>query len=136
MKEIVIGLIAGIVGGLGMGGGTVLILLLSIISNVEQHIAQATNVIFFVPMSIAAIFTFIKNKNIKFKLAIPISLLGIVGASIGAIIAINLDMQVLRKVFGAFLILIVIYQSYYLYKRYRKPKNRNTSTKQYKGGKI
>ena len=45
MKEIVIGLIAGIVGGLGMGGGTVLILLLSIISNVEQHIAQGANVI-------------------------------------------------------------------------------------------
>ena len=136
MKEIIIGLIAGIIGGLGMGGGTVLILLLSTISNVEQHIAQATNVIFFVPMAIAAIFTFIKNKNIRFKLAIPISLLGIVGASIGAIIAINLDMQVLRKVFGAFLILIAIYQSYSLYKRYRKPKNRNTSTKQYKGGKI
>jgi len=63
MKEIVIGIIAGIVGGMGMGGGTVLILLLSLISNIEQHVAQATNVIFFVPTAISAIVIFIKNKN-------------------------------------------------------------------------
>ena len=74
MKEIIIGLISGIVGGLGMGGGTVLILLLSMFANIEQHIAQGTNVIFFVPTAIAAIFVFIKNKNIKFKVGIPVCL--------------------------------------------------------------
>lgn len=62
MKEIVIGLISGIISGLGMGGGTILILLLSMFADVEQHIAQGTNVIFFVPTAIAAIFIFIKIK--------------------------------------------------------------------------
>ena len=61
MKEIIIGLISGIVGGLGMGGGTILILLLTLISNVEQHIAQGINVIFFVPTAIAAIIMMVKN---------------------------------------------------------------------------
>ena len=64
MTEIIIGFVSGIIGGLGMGGGTVLILLLSLFSNVEQHIAQGSNVIFFVPMSIAAIIVFIKNKEL------------------------------------------------------------------------
>ena len=38
--EYVIGIIAGVVGGLGMGGGTILILLLTIFMSVEQNVAQ------------------------------------------------------------------------------------------------
>ena len=129
MQEVIIGLISGIVGGLGMGGGTILILLLTIFSNVEQHIAQGTNVVFFIPTAIAAIIIFIKNKNIRFKIGVPICLWGLIGAYIGATIASNLEVRVLRKCFGFFLILIAIYQTYSLYKRYRKEKNRNTSIK-------
>ena len=129
MKEIIIGLASGIIGGLGMGGGTVLILLLSMISNIEQHIAQGTNVIFFVPTSIAAIFVFIKNKNIRFKVGIPICLWGLLGAFIGASISSKMEVGILRKFFGAFLIIIAIYQTYSLYKRYRNEKNRNNSIK-------
>ena len=129
MKEIIIGLISGIVGGLGMGGGTVLILLLSMFANIEQHIAQGTNVIFFVPTAIAAIFVFIKNKNIKFKVGIPVCLWGLLGAFIGASISSNMEVGILRKCFGIFLIIIAIYQTYSLYKRYRNEKSRNNSIK-------
>ncbi len=41
MLEILIGLISGIVTGIGMGGGTILILLLSVIWDYDQHIAQS-----------------------------------------------------------------------------------------------
>ena len=75
MKEVIIGVVAGIVGGLGMGGGTVLILLLSMFNNIEQHIAQGTNVVFFIPTAIAAIAIFIKNRNIKFKIAYKIKII-------------------------------------------------------------
>lgn len=129
MKEIIIGLISGIVGGLGMGGGTILILLLTLISNVEQHIAQGINVIFFVPTAIAAIIMMVKNKNIKFKIGVPIFLWGLLGAFIGATISSNLEVGILRKCFGVFLIIIAIYQTYSFYKRYRNEKKRNTSIK-------
>ena len=49
MWEIVTGLISGTVSGTGMGGGTILILVLSIFLGVEQHTAQATNLVFFIP---------------------------------------------------------------------------------------
>ena len=127
--EFLIGLIAGIIGGLGMGGGTVLILLLTIFMNIEQTIAQGSNIIFFIPTAIASIFIFIKNKYINFKLAIPICLWGLVGAFIGARISTKLQINVLRKCFGVFLIIIAIYQSYSLFNRYRKEKNRNNTTK-------
>lgn len=127
--EFLIGLIAGIIGGLGMGGGTVLILLLTIFMNIEQTIAQGSNIIFFIPTAIASIFIFIKNKYINFKVAVPICLWGLVGAFIGARISTKLQINVLRKCFGVFLIIIAIYQSYSLYNTYRKKKNRNNTTK-------
>ena len=64
MIEILIGMISGIVSGTGMGGGTILIFLLTFMMGIEQHVAQATNLIFFIPTSIVAIIINIKNKNI------------------------------------------------------------------------
>lgn len=129
MKEIFIGFIAGIISGLGMGGGTILILLLTLFAGIEQHIAQATNVIFFIPTAIAAIFIFIKNKKINFKIGLPICLFGIIGAGIGAILSSKMEVNILRKFFGSFLIVIAIYQTYSLYKEYIKEKNRNNTIK-------
>ena len=63
MFEILVGFISGIVSGTGMGGGTILILVLSVFLGIEQHIAQATNLIFFIPTSISAIMVNAKNKN-------------------------------------------------------------------------
>ncbi len=127
--EYIIGIIAGIIGGLGMGGGTILILLLTIFLNIEQNIAQGSNVIFFIPTAIAATLIFIKNKKINFKLAIPICIWGLVGAFIGASIASNIKVNILRDWFGIFLIIIAIGQSYSLYYKYRKEKNRNNIKK-------
>lgn len=129
MKEIFIGLISGIVSGLGMGGGTILILLLTLFLGIEQHISQATNVIFFIPTAISAIIIFIKNKNINFKIGVPICIFGIIGAIIGAIISTKMNVNTLRKYFGIFLILIAMHEIYYLYKMYRKEKNRNNTIK-------
>ena len=129
MVYIIIGIIAGIVGGLGMGGGTILILLLTMILGVTQNIAQGSNTVFFIPTAISAIFIFIKNKKIKFKLAIPICIWGLIGTFIGTNIAMRIKLGSLKKYFGIFLIIIAINQIYYLYIRYRKEKNRNNITK-------
>ena len=125
MIEVLVGLISGIIGGLGMGGGTVLILLLSLFFNVEQHIAQSTNIIFFIPTAIASILVNIKNKNIDLKNIMPVCLWGIVGSLIGANLSIKIDVYELKKLFGGFLILIAFYQMY----GYIKDKKRHNSNK-------
>ena len=122
MIEIIIGLVAGTISGIGMGGGTVLIFLLTTISGLEQHIAQAINLVFFVPTSISAIIVNIKNKNIDFKLATIISICGIIGAIIGAKISINTDVETLKKYFGYFLAVIAIHEIYTLIQEYIKKK--------------
>lgn len=125
MFEILIGFISGIVSGTGMGGGTILILCLSIFMGVEQHIAQATNLVFFVPTSIAAIIVNIKQKLIDFKIAIPIMISGIIGAIAGAQISSKTDVGHLRKYFGIFLAIIAICEIYSLTKQYIFDKKRH-----------
>jgi len=120
MTELLSGIIAGIFTGTGMGGGTVLILLLSVFANLNQHSSQAINLIFFVFTTISAIIINIKGKFIDFKLGFQILIYGIVGAFIGSKIAINIDSQNLRKYFGFFLAIIAIYEIYSLIKEYIK----------------
>ena len=123
MLQILIGGLSGIFSGIGMGGGTILILLLTTISGIEQHIAQATNLIYFIPTAISAIIANYKNKIIDFKLAITISVFGAIGAIIGAIISVNTDVKVLKKIFGIFLIIITINEIYTLIKEYKYQKS-------------
>lgn len=118
MLEFFTGIISGTVSGTGMGGGTILILILSVFMGVDQHIAQATNLVFFIPTSITAIITTIKEKLINWKIGVPVAISGIVGAIFGAKISVNMDVNHLKKYFGIFLILITIYEIYSLVRQY------------------
>jgi hypothetical protein len=106
----IIGLLAGIVGGMGIGGGTILIPALVIFIKPEQHVAQGVNLLFFVPTAIAALIIHIRNKRIDFKSAIPIMVFGLLGAYVGSRLAISLSGIALRKSFGVFLLIIGVYE--------------------------
>ena len=125
MKEILIGLISGTVAALGMGGGTVLILLFSIFSDYDQHLIQGTNLIFFIPTSIVAIYMNIKNKTIDFKISKLIIFAGILGAIIGSFLSFKFDSKILRKYFGVFLLFIAALEIYSLIKQYKQDKKEN-----------
>lgn len=124
MWEFITGVISGTVSGTGMGGGTILILVLSIFLGIEQHTAQATNLVFFVPTSIAAIIVSIKDKLIEWKIGVTIAISGIVGAIIGANISAKMEVRNLKRYFGIFLAVIAIYEIYSLIKEYKKTKNK------------
>ena len=110
LAYIIVGLAGGIIGGMGMGGGTLLIPLLTIFCGVEQHIAQSVNLIAFVPMAIVAVIIHAKNKLIKgkyfFWTALPAAAMG-VGASL---LARRIEGASLGKYFGFFLIALGVYQ--------------------------
>lgn len=127
MKEIIIGLVAGIVSGTGMGGGTVLILLLTMLDGIEQHIAQATNLVFFIPTSIVAIIANWKNDLIDKKLAVIITIFGIIGAIIGAIASTKTNVTELRKYFGIFLAIMAIFEIISYFRQYIFSVNRENN---------
>ena len=124
MIEFLTGIISGTVSGTGMGGGTILILILSVFMGIDQHVAQATNLIFFVPTSITAIITTMKEKLINWKIGITVAICGIIGAVFGAKISVNMNVNNLRKYFGIFLIIITIYEIYSLLETYKNHKSK------------
>ena len=132
MAQILIGVFSGIFSGIGMGGGTILIFLLTMFLNVEQHIAQATNLIYFIPTAISAIVVNYKNKNVDVKLAIIISIFGALGAIIGAEISVNIEVEKLKKLFGIFLAIITIHEIYTLFKEYKQDKFRHNKNSKIK----
>ena len=122
MLNVLIGAISGIVSGMGMGGGTILILCLSLFLGKEQHIAQGANLIFFVPTSIVSIFINIKQKLVKWKIGLTVAFFGIIGAIIGAKISVNLDTNRLKLYFGIFLLIIAAFEIYSLFFKKEKAK--------------
>ena len=127
MIEILIGLISGIVSGTGMGGGTILIILLTMFLGIEQHVAQACNLVFFIPTSIVAIIANWKQKLIDKGLAFIISIFGIIGAILGAILSNKTNVTELRRYFGVFLAFIAIFEIYSYFRKYIFNKERNTN---------
>lgn len=122
MLEILFGSISGIISGMGMGGGTFLIFFLTYFLQVNQYVAQSVNLIYFIPTSITSVIVNYKNKNIDFKIAIYISLIGILGAFIGVKLSLYINVFLLRKIFGLFLLIIGIYEIYTLIKENKKVK--------------
>lgn len=118
--EIVIGFLGGVFGGLGMGGGTVLIPLLSIIINVEQKMAQGINLLSFLVMAIISIIIHYKNGFIQTKGLFYLIIGGLVFSVIGAYFAISLSSTTLRFVFGIFLCILAISEFVKVFKRAKK----------------
>ena len=122
MLYVLIGAVSGIVSGMGMGGGTILILCLSLFLGKEQHIAQGANLIFFVPTSIVSIFINIKQRLVKWRVGLTVAFFGVIGAIIGAKISVNLDTNRLKLYFGIFLLIIAAFEIYSLFFKKEKEK--------------
>lgn len=94
--------------------------------NIDQHIAQGTNLIFFIPTCITAIIINKKRKNINYKIAIYVICAGLIGAIIGAKISMVISIFFLKKIFGLFLLIIALYEIYTLKIEYINNKKTNT----------
>ena len=105
---IIFGIIGGILGGMGMGGGTLLIPLLTIFLAVEQKVAQGINLLAFLPMAIVALIIHFKNKMVETKGILWIIIPGVISSVGFAFLASTLDNGILRTLFGSYLILIAV----------------------------
>lgn len=98
------GLVTGILSAWGIGGGTLLLLCMTLFFGVEQQTAQAINLLYFLPTAGISLFAHRKNGYLDkavLRVAIPA---GVVCALIAAVVTTALDSTVLRKPFGLFLL--------------------------------
>jgi len=103
---VIAGLLCGIISGFGIGGGSLLMVWMTAVAALDQKIAQGINLLYFLPTSVGALIFHIKNKMICWKAVIPAALCGCVTAALSAWLSASLDVVLLRKLFGGFLILV------------------------------
>lgn len=102
------GLLSGIIGGMGLGGGAVLIIYLTVFRDVEQLKAQGINLLFFIPIAIVAVIIYAFKKQIKWRITLPVAAGGIIGAVGGFFLTDIIGGGLTAKLFGGFLIILGI----------------------------
>ena len=100
------GLLCGVISGFGIGGGSLLMVWMTAIAALDQKTAQGINLLYFLPTSVGALIFHIRNKMICWKAVIPAALCGCVTAALSAWLAASMETDLLRKLFGGFLILV------------------------------
>ncbi|ABR48389.1 conserved hypothetical protein [Alkaliphilus metalliredigens QYMF] len=113
-----LGLLTGAVGGMGIGGGTILIPGLIFLTELKQQSIQGVNLLMFIPVAVIAVFIHYRNGNVLLNFTIPLVSFGIFGTIIGSKIALVLPSDTLRKLFGIFLLIMGVYE--FLYKGKQK----------------
>ena len=102
------GFFAGLLGGMGMGGGTVLIPALTILLGVEQHIAQATNLVAFFSFFVFSLKVHKERGLLKTDGVLGVVIPAVITSVLSGLLAALLPAEVLKKLFGAFLILLAV----------------------------
>jgi len=100
------GIICGVLSGFGIGGGSLLMVWMTAAAALDQHTAQSINLLYFIPTSLAALVFHIRNKMICWRAVIPAAIFGCLTAALGAWLAASMDVDLLRKLFGGFLLLV------------------------------
>ncbi|WP_159459750.1 sulfite exporter TauE/SafE family protein [Scatolibacter rhodanostii] len=106
--DVLIGTATGILSGFGIGGGTLLILWLTLFAGLNQLQAGGINLLYFVFSAVPALISHAKNKLIDKKILIFCIIGGIPSCIIASLIASQLDVTWLRKGFGVLLLFIGI----------------------------
>lgn len=102
----VAGLVCGVLSGLGIGGGTLLMVWMTAVMDMEQRMAQGINLLYFLPTAVCALIFHIKNRLIRWRVVLPAAITGCLSAAGAALLATSVDASLLRKLFGGFLIFV------------------------------
>lgn len=104
MIEAVVGFLTGVIASMGLGGGFVLMIWLTMFAGVEQRTAQGINLLFFLPIALVSLIIHIKGGLIDKSLLKKYILGGAVGAILGTVAAQLVANELLSKLFSLFLL--------------------------------
>lgn len=102
---LVAGVGAGFLAGLlGVGGGILMVPAMVLLLGFEQHVAQGTSLVVIIPAALAGSITHHRKGSFALRDAATLALGGVLGAVIGALFALSLDGEVLRRLFAGLLL--------------------------------
>ena len=106
MLDVLVGWIVGILSSMGFGGGSVLLLYLTIVKGIEHKAAAGTNLLFFLPCAALSTILYLKQKMIQWHSLWPLMLGSTIGAILGSGLAMIMDAGVIRLGFGILLLIV------------------------------
>ena len=109
----IVGTVLGFLAGLGVGGGSLLLLWLTGVTGMPQEAARGINLLFFLPAAAISCAFRRKQGTLDFKQMLPAILGGCLAAGIFAAIAPLMDTALLKKLFGGLLIFTGIREVFY-----------------------
>ncbi len=104
------GAAAGVLSGFGVGGGTLLLVYLTAFAGLDQHLAQGINLLYFLPAALLSLPAHVKNGYIERRALGPAIAAGLCCAALAAWAATALDVGLLRRLFGGFLVVIGLWE--------------------------
>lgn len=90
--------------GMGVGGGGLFVIYLSLFTDTPQLVAQGMNLLFFLFSSGASVTVHLKHRKICYPVVGVMIVFGIVGALVGALASARLPAHLLRQIFGGMLV--------------------------------
>jgi len=106
LLPLAVGFGTGILSAWGVGGGTLLLLIMTLFLGVEQTAAQGINLLYFLPCSAAALVSHFRHKMVELPCVLWAAGAGIVVSLGASFLATALDTALLRKLFGGFLLAV------------------------------
>lgn len=110
---IVIGSVLGFLSGLGVGGGSLLMLWLTLVIEMPYGAARTINLLFFIPSAIIASLFRWKQGALDFKKVLPAIVGGCISAAIFSTISRHIDITLLKKLFGILLLFTGVRELFY-----------------------
>ena len=101
-----VGAATGVLSGFGVGGGTLLLVYMTAFAGMEQRLAQGINLLYFLPAGLLALPAHIKNGYLEKPALLPAIGAGLACAALAAWAATGMEVELLRKLFGGFLVLV------------------------------
>jgi uncharacterized protein len=106
---VAIGFGAGALGAsLGVGGGIIFVPALVLVAGFQQHLAEGTSLAVIVPTAVIGAWAHHRHGRVVWPTAVTVGVAGIIGALVGSRLALTLDGTLLRRMYAALLVLIVV----------------------------
>ena len=100
------GAAAGVLSGFGVGGGTLLLLWLTLVQGMDQFRAGGINLLYFASCALPALWGHVRRGLVERQAALWAILTGLPACVGAALLAAQLDVTLLRRVFGLFLLAV------------------------------
>lgn len=104
LTDILISSILGFLAGIGTGGGSLLILWLTLVRGISPEQTRTINLLFFIPSAVIATFINIRKDRVVIKKITPAVIAGCIAAAAASALGKNMDTEILKKLFGGLLI--------------------------------